>query len=49
MLFSSVQNSEGRGDATATAVIALLTHAKNLKKVFWGFLVLSPFFNHFLG
>jgi hypothetical protein len=35
--------------ATATAAIILLTPAKNLKKVFWGFLVVSPLFNHFLG
>ncbi len=35
--------------ATATAAIDLLTPAKNLKKVFWGFLVVSPLFNHFLG
>ncbi len=35
--------------ATATAAIVLLTPAKNLKKVFWGFLVVSPLFNHFLG
>jgi hypothetical protein len=27
----------------------LLTPAKNLKKVFLGFLVVSPLFNHFLG
>jgi hypothetical protein len=47
MLSSSVQNSEGRG--MATAAIVLLTPAKNLKKVFLGFPVVSPFFNHFLG
>ncbi len=35
--------------ATATAAIVLLTPAKNLKKVFLGFLVVSPLFNHFLG
>ena len=34
---------------TATAAIVLLTPAKNLKKVFLGFLVVSPLFNHFLG
>jgi hypothetical protein len=27
----------------------LLTPAKNLKKVFLGFLVVSPLFNNFLG
>ncbi len=35
--------------ATATATIVLLTPAKNLKKVFLGFLVVSPLFNNFLG
>ncbi len=35
--------------ATATAAIVLLTPAKNLKKIFWGFLVVSPLFNNFLG
>jgi hypothetical protein len=35
--------------ATVTAGIVVLTPAKNLNKVFWGFLVVSPFFNHFLG
>jgi hypothetical protein len=35
--------------AVATAAIVLLTPAKNLKKVFLGFLVVSPLFNHFLG
>jgi hypothetical protein len=38
--------------ATATVAIVsivLLTPAKNLKKVFLGFLVVSPLFNHFLG
>jgi hypothetical protein len=35
--------------ATATAAIVLLTPAKNLKKVFLGFLVVSPLFNHFEG
>jgi hypothetical protein len=34
---------------TATAAIVLLTPAKNLKKVFLGFLVVSHLFNHFLG
>jgi hypothetical protein len=33
--------------ATTTAAIVLLTPAKNLKKVFLGFLVVSPLFNHF--
>jgi hypothetical protein len=27
----------------------LLTPAKNLKKVFWGFLVVFPLFNHYPG
>ncbi len=35
--------------ATATAAIVLLTPTKNLKKVFLGFLVVSPLLNHFLG
>jgi hypothetical protein len=35
--------------ATAIAAIVVLTPAKNLNKVFWGFLVVSPLFNHFLG
>jgi hypothetical protein len=35
--------------ATATASIVLLTPAKNLQKVFLGFLVVSPLVNHFLG
>ncbi len=35
--------------ATATAAIVVLTPAKNLKKVLWGFLVVSPLFNSFLG
>ncbi len=35
--------------ATANAAIVLLTTAKNLKKVFLGFLVVSSLFNHFLG
>ncbi len=35
--------------ATATAALVLLTPAKNLKKVFLGFLVVSPLVNHFLG
>ncbi len=29
--------------------IVLLTPAKNLNKVFWGFLVVSPLFNHYQG
>ncbi len=33
----------------ATVAIVLLTPAKNLKKVFLGFLVVSSLFNHFLG
>ncbi len=35
--------------ATAKAAIVLRTPAMNLKKVFLGFLVVSPLFNHFLG
>ncbi len=35
--------------AMATASIVLLTPAKNLKKVFLEFLVVSPLFNNFLG
>jgi hypothetical protein len=46
MLSSSVQNSEGRGDGNSGNSFA--DPAKNLKKVFLGFLVVSPLFNHFL-
>jgi hypothetical protein len=35
--------------ATAIAAIVLLTPAKNLNKVFWGFVVVSPLFNHYQG
>ncbi len=35
--------------ATVTAAIIVLTPAKNLNKVFGGFLVVSPLFNHFPG
>ncbi len=35
--------------ATAIAAIVLLTPAKNLNKVFWRFLVVSPLFNHYQG
>jgi hypothetical protein len=35
--------------ATAMAVIVLLTPPKNLNKVFWVFLVVSPLFNHYQG
>ena len=35
--------------AVATAAIFVLTPAKNLNKVFWGFLVVSPVFNYFVG
>ncbi len=35
--------------AVATVAIVVLTPAKNLNKVFWRFLVVSPLFNHFLG
>jgi hypothetical protein len=45
LLSSSVQNSEGGGEAKAA--IILLTPAKILNKVFWGFLVVSPLFNHY--
>jgi hypothetical protein len=38
-----------KAEAMATAAIVLLTPAKNLKKDFLGFLVVSPLFNHFLG
>ena len=31
------------------AAIVVLTPAKKLNKVFWGFLVVSPLFNNFLG
>jgi hypothetical protein len=33
----------------AIAAIVLLTPAKNLNKVFWGFLVVSPLVNHCQG
>jgi hypothetical protein len=46
-LSSSVQNSECGGEATVAIVVP--TPAKNLNKVFGGFLVVSPLFNHFLG
>jgi hypothetical protein len=45
LLSSSVQNSEGGGDGYGA--IVFLTPAKNLNKVFWGFLVVSPLFNHY--
>jgi hypothetical protein len=35
--------------AMVMAAIIVLTPAKNLNKVFWGFLVVSPLFNNFLG
>ncbi len=35
--------------AMAKATIVLLTPPRNLNKVFWGFLVVFPLFNHFLG
>jgi hypothetical protein len=35
--------------ATVIATIVLLTPAKILNKVFWGFLVVSPLFNHYQG
>jgi hypothetical protein len=47
MFSSSVQNSEGRGGGDSGD--SLVTPAKNLKKVFLGFLVVSSLFNHFLG
>jgi hypothetical protein len=34
--------------ATATAAMVVLTPAKNLNKVFWEFLVVSPLFNHLI-
>jgi hypothetical protein len=34
---------------TAMAAKVLLTPAKNLNKVFWRFLVVSPLFNHYQG
>jgi hypothetical protein len=48
LMSSSVQNSM-KAVATAMAVIVLLTPAKNLNKVFWAFLVVSPLFNHYQG
>jgi hypothetical protein len=45
LLSSSVQNSKGGGDSA----IVVLTPVKNFNKVFWGFLAVSPLFNHFLG
>jgi hypothetical protein len=47
LLSSSVQNSEGGSDGDGAD--SLLTPAKNLNKVFWGFLVVSPLFNHYQG
>jgi hypothetical protein len=47
MLSSSVQNSDGRGDGDNGDSFA--DPDKNLKKVFLGFLVVSPLFNNFLG
>jgi hypothetical protein len=47
MLASSVQISEGCGNGDSGDSFAV--PAKNLKKVFLGFLVVSPLFNHFLG
>jgi hypothetical protein len=47
LLSSSVQTL--KAVAAATAAIVVLTPAKNLNKVFEGFLVVSPLFNHFLG
>jgi hypothetical protein len=37
--------------AVATGIVAIVlpTPAKNLNKVFWGFLVVSPLFNHYQG
>jgi hypothetical protein len=35
--------------AMPMAAIVLLTPAKNLNKVFWAFLVVSPLFNHYQG
>jgi hypothetical protein len=47
LLSSSVQNL--KAVARAIAAIVLLTTAKNLNKVFWGFLVVSPLVNHYQG
>jgi hypothetical protein len=47
MLSSSVQNSEGRGDGDSGDSFA--DPCQDLKKVFLGFLVVSPLFYHFLG
>jgi hypothetical protein len=38
-------NSEGGGDSGNSCA----DPCQNLKKVFWGFLVVSPLFNHLLG
>jgi hypothetical protein len=46
MLSSSVQNSEGRGDGNSGDGFA--DPCQEFKEVFWGFLVVSPLFNHFL-
>jgi hypothetical protein len=46
MLFSSVQNSEGRGDGDSSDSFA---DPCQEFKGFLGFLVVSPLFNHFLG
>jgi hypothetical protein len=46
MLSSSVQNSEGRGDGNSGDIFAYRCQEF---KVFLGFLVVSPLFNHFLG
>ncbi len=44
-----VQYKTLKAVATATVAMVLLTPAKNLKKVFLGFLVVSPLFNHYQG
>jgi hypothetical protein len=46
MLSSSVQNSEGRGEGDSGDSFA--DPCQEFKN-FWGFLVVSPLFNHFLG
>jgi hypothetical protein len=47
VLSSSGQDSEGGGDSNGGDSFA--APAKNLNKVFWVFLVVSPLFNHYQG
>jgi hypothetical protein len=44
---SSVKNSEGRGDGTSGDSFA--DPCQEFKEGFFGFLVVSPLFNYFLG